>query len=132
MANGDLVAPWEQLARFPHQSNHFRHDGSVKARHYEPEFNHSEGRFETSVWRSEGLTDNEIRQIAQEHIIDKGRKCYGITRCRAAGPIGLRLQVIVDEPPPHHAVIVGWPGEKEERQSLAQELAASATYQPML
>jgi hypothetical protein len=46
--------------------------------------------------------------------------------------VAIGLQVNTSEPPPRHAEINGWPAAKPAIVSLAQLLAARASYQPRL
>lgn len=87
---------------------------------------------ETSVFLIDGLDEESIWAIAENHIVPTlraGRRIHG----RADVPrtsveiVGLRL--VVDNDPPRHANVVGWPAEKDEQLSLAQELIQSSEEQ---
>lgn len=117
------------MARFVRHRKDVRADGTIKPRHYEPEVNPG-ARLETSVQRTLHLTDEDLRDIAQRELGDRGYNCYGLTRCIASVPLNLGLQVIEDWPPESHAVLVDWPAEKEARQELAIVLAADSTFEP--
>ena len=56
-----------------------------------------------------------------------GNKLRARAELSVAQITGVGLRVESAEPPPRHANIAGWPGEKHEWMSRAQELAAVAT-----
>jgi len=82
-------------------------------------------RFETSVQRTEGLAEAAIWNAgrATRNVALRGR--VDLSRAIVEGA---SLQVSPDEPPPGHAVILGWPEtEKQDRMSCALQLAAAGT-----
>lgn len=92
-------------------------------------------RFETSMYRIMGLSGDEIRRIAQTEIVEKtGRPVLARGDIRV-GMIHKHdsLRLVADEPPPQHAVIIGWPGTpdegKDRRMSLQDALARDAVLQ---
>jgi len=51
---------------------------------------------------------------------------HGRADIQARFILKMGLQIDPDDTPPRHANIFGWPELKEERKSMAQELAAKA------
>ena len=56
-----------------------------------------------------------------------GRKTYGYATVTAEAITSVGLGVEPAEPPPSHAVIVGWPTEKDQQKERAQLIAEAAT-----
>lgn len=84
---------------------------------------------ETSVYRTSGLTEEEIWEIGQEKVAKpSGRSLHA----RGDTPASVILKTglaITPETTPHplHANIVNWPLEKDEQRMLALEIANEAT-----
>lgn len=67
-------------------------------------------------------------------VAESGRKLHGAVIIEASLIRIIGLDVIADEPPPRHAVILGWPWEgidpleaKAKRKDLANQLASVAS-----
>jgi len=77
---------------------------------------------ELSVFRIQGLGESEIWELGRKRL----RSIHGraVILVRAVQETSLR--VIPNKPSSRHANIVGWPREKEQQMSLAQQLAAQA------
>lgn len=82
---------------------------------------------ETSVFRVIGLGRSEIQRIGEDvgKLRQQALRAWGNVLTGTVFEIG--LQVRPDNRPERHAAIVGWPGEKHEQLSLAQQLAESAS-----
>jgi len=83
-----------------------------------------------SVFRIDNLSEPEIWKIGFEKVISKmnqPRNLHGRADIQALNIVENNLQIDPDNTPPRHASIIGWPGLKEERKSIAQELAAKAS-----
>lgn len=89
----------------------------------------------TSVYRTEGLSEDGIWRIGQEFVVNaytgpnKGQlQIIGRGDLLARNVIaqGLKLE---PEPSPHprHAIISGWPGEKPDQIEIAKELEKHST-----
>ena len=85
-----------------------------------------------SVFRTGGLSDSDIWEIGQEEVAGpRNKTLYG--RAEVLGShveqvaVQSPLQVVIDEPPPRHANIVGWPDEQSTQQLIAIKLAEMAT-----
>lgn len=83
-----------------------------------------------SVFRIDNLTEPEIWKIGFKKVIGKmnqPRNLHGRADIQALNILVNNLQIDPDNTPPRHASIIGWPELKEERKSIAQELAAKAS-----
>lgn len=93
------------------------------------------GSIELSVFRISGLSNELIWGIADEQVLPnlpvvKGgniRTIHGRADIVVSDVSNVGLDVEPDDIPPGHANIVGWPNERHEQLSKAQELAANAT-----
>ena len=84
-------------------------------------------RLELSVFRIDGLGDGGVWDHAAQHAPRPGRNLHGRADFHSkdvtdTGTLDLKL----DNSPPRHGNIVGWPGERDERLRLAQHLAERA------
>lgn len=87
---------------------------------------------ERSVFCVAGFTDAEaaawgqtmVGDVRQPARVIKGWAQFpaSLVKSQLAQPLDLR----VDEPPPRHGVIVGWPTAKEDQRKLAMFLASKA------
>lgn len=123
-----MVAPTERLARFVYEDRHLRlsnwtaRDSAFKPMRHQ-------GRLETSVFRVTGLTNDAVTDIGQFQRQDKrllGFACLAVSEVLQCG-----LQVESAEPPPLHAILVGWPeGDDEDaiqqRKAIMLQLASFA------
>lgn len=82
---------------------------------------------ETSVFRTQDVSEQEVWQMAVVKVEPTRGKCRARGDFPAAVVFGIGLGVLPDNELERHAVINGWPTEKDEQLTLAQELAASAT-----
>ena len=113
----------ENLARFIFVSNHIRSDGTVKPDAFIPPKT-----LDLSVTRHLRLTEEQIWEAG---IVAKGQRVvelYGRADVIAQIVRKESLDVISDEPPPNHAVIVGWASDKPLQKMKAQFLAAKAKF----
>lgn len=78
-----------------------------------------------SVFRTDGLTIEEVWAIGQAHLYP--RHIYGSANIKVSEVEDLDLLVDPDNSPPRHACIVGWPEDRAAQKSIAQQLAAIAT-----
>jgi len=74
-----------------------------------------------------GLDRSEIRRIGDTVGGPSGRtlKAWGNVLAGVVFDVG--LDVRPDNVPERHAAIIGWPEQKDEQISLAQQLAEAAT-----
>jgi len=93
-----------------------------------------DGSREVSVFRINGLSSEQIWEIADKHVLPNlpavesgaARKIHGRADIVASAVLTKGLDIEPDDIPPRHANITGWPSELQEQLSLAQELAAAA------
>lgn len=81
---------------------------------------------ETSVFQTRGLSRDsvwDLRHAARQDKDPKGRADF--SEASLGGSAGLRF--VLDDKPPRHGNILGWPVEKEAQIEIALELAAKAT-----
>ena len=99
----------------------------VKGRAFEPRSD----QLETSVWRTSSYSESEIwEEGKRQHATrPQNKHFFGRADLKATAIRKLDLDAIPDEPPKWHALIVGWPTEKEYWMSKAQLLAAEAAFQ---
>jgi hypothetical protein len=88
-----------------------------------------------SIARIEGLTTAEIWLLGDElasrpsHRTVYGRADFDQARVRTVVvKSGARLDVVAQEPPPRHAIIIGWPDDQNERKTICIQLAAEAVW----
>lgn len=118
------VSSEEPLSRYLLQSGHFsRQHSRVKPNAFLPE----PIRLATSGFRTYGLTENEIWEIAEAHVSGPtGRPVHGRADIPVSQEQATGLRVNPDSVAERHAEIVGWPQRKDEQLALAQALAAAA------
>lgn len=115
-------APNEEVTRFLRHSNQYvPSTNRVKPKAFHP----APSDHKVSVFRIQGLTQLQIWSLGDTYVSSEkgltGRADLMIEQINTAD-----LQVESAEPPLRHANIAGWPAEKHEWMSLAQELAAVA------
>jgi len=127
----DQIADDEDLARFLIQSNQFN-DTMVKPAAFLP----SPKERETSVSRHGA---EPIQQLWELGLVAAGiRTLYGAAIFKAKAVRDARLEVLPAEPPPRHAVILGWswlyddPDLQKARQKELAVLLASTAGKPLL
>jgi hypothetical protein len=119
----------ETLSRFITSSRWYsRTKGEVKHAAFMPA-----GNGETSLFRTDGLDENNIWLLGQEQLgrrLSAGRHIHGRGDIRAQEIYAVALRV---EPEislhPLHANIVNWPSDEPRRLFLAAEIARKATLQ---
>jgi hypothetical protein len=115
------------VSRFLTQSNHVA-NGKPSWRAFDPPFDEERQRFETSLYALEHVAPDEALAIRATVEASRSRPVIA----RAAVTVGAirttPLDVTNDEPPPHHLVLVGWPGTrdegKEKRKRYAMDIAS--------
>lgn len=87
---------------------------------------------DTSVFRTTGQSDEAIWQVGsrtvlpERQIAEMTARIHARADFNAKAPLALGLTLKLDEPPPEHVLIGGWPPEKHARMQIALELAARA------
>lgn len=82
----------------------------------------------TSVFRILDLSDLAIWGIGVEHVKSDTRNIYGRFDFIAEYVYAFKLRFEPDNKPERHANIVNWPEDRSAKNSLAQQLAAIATF----
>ena len=115
----------ETLARFVVYSNEFRKsDKSIKPKAFMPY-----SRVELSVNRHRESSEAELWSVGEQVASERQRSLYGrsdiaATSCRIA-PLDVEARPLPANP--NHADVIGYPPKKEDQQSLALMLVASAS-----
>ena len=112
----------EGLTRFIFSRNHFS-SGRVKPDAFLPH----RDTLETSVFRAIGMDPSGIRERGMMVGEKSGRSLKAWADVSAGVVFDAGLDVRPDNFPERHAAIIGWPRQKDEQISLAQQLAARAT-----
>jgi len=119
------IAAEELLSRFlVHKDDFSPKAGRIRPRAFLPG-----PKGEVSVCRTQDMTDEEIWDWGTEHVLSRRPEnvLHGRAELQASVAFENGLRAIPDEPPPRHAVITGWPEEKDARKGIAADLAARAT-----
>jgi hypothetical protein len=120
------IEPQERTSRFLCETEHFnRTKQFVKFRGFLPRAQD----IDLSVSRTAGLRESEVWALADLRVAQpSGRAVIARGDLTPQDVRNLSLDVVPDEPPPAHALIVGWPppAEKERRKTLAAQLAEKA------
>lgn len=115
----DHVADDEDLARFLTQSSHFNATMAKPAA-----FLPSPKDRATSVSRHGGALRDELWSLGL--VASGDRKLYGAAILKAGVAREASLEVHADEPPPRHALLIGWPWDEsdpEEQKAKQKEIA---------
>jgi hypothetical protein len=111
----------EPLTRFIFSSEHFAQTkGLVKPKAFLPD-----GNGETSVFRVSSLRQEEVWEIGNKIRSEKA-KARGSIVTNVVRGVGLQVNSAPEEHP-RHAIIAGWPREKDGKLMLAVELSKKAT-----
>lgn len=118
------VGQSEWLARFLFSSGHYAETkGVVKSKAFMPD---SHG--ETSMFRISGLREKETWQLADTFSrVGPPAQARADIIALTATRLGLRVEPATEGGQhKRHAVIVGWPVEKHQKQALATQIASCA------
>jgi hypothetical protein len=124
---GPSVSRNETVTKYQLDREDVRKDGSVRYQALLPAANGKR-----SVFRIDGLTEVEIWNLGQGRVASiRSLPLLGRFDLKALDVYDHSLYFQVDaDYRSRHADIVGWPQEKEERISVAQELAANCYRRP--
>ena len=129
-ALAESIGPDEYFTRFILSKSHFApKNGRVKPQALVPQFNEAKARFETSVHRTKGLSNEEVWALGYAHV--ENAATGRIIKARGMGAIRIviesGLNTDVNGPPfPRHVDLIGWaspPGEKHVQLMRATEIA---------
>jgi len=115
----------EILSRFILQTNWFSSSKNrVKYAAFIPNRNG-----ETSVFRTSGITNDEIWNIGDREVsIKRNKLILGRADIRTINVMSKDLEVVRSEPPVRHANIIGWPDEWSKQKLIAIELALESLF----
>jgi hypothetical protein len=83
---------------------------------------------ELSVFRIQELPEEQIWEIGRRYVSEpQGKTLYGRGDVFASIVIENNLTINLDDNPPRHANVVGWPADKSKLKLIALELANQAT-----
>ena len=85
------------------------------------------GVWSTSVFDADGLLDGELWVLGASHVAaERGKPVYG--HADVSTEVVERTGLLVErtESPPRHCNIVAWPAAKEDRISVAHDIAAES------
>lgn len=119
----------EGIARFLYDKSAWSKEPVLKPKPkvFYPEF--FEGQWETSVCRTSCISEQRIWEIA--HKAREPRLALARAELIAGSVEGVGLSTVsapdLERSYPEHAVIVGWPDEKEKQMALAIQLVVSSS-----
>jgi hypothetical protein len=117
----NIVEEREPLARFIFSREHFAETkGVVKPKAFLPDPGG-----ETSVFRTLSLSSGQVWDIGNG-IRNEKAKAYAKIGTGAVRRVGLLVNSAIEDHP-RHAVIVGWPPEKDRKLILALQLSSEAS-----
>jgi hypothetical protein len=83
--------------------------------------------YSMSTFDVDGLSRDSIWELGHTNVaVPRNKTLYGHAELRTADVLGLGLTVVRSGPHERHCDVVDWPAEKEDRMSVAQELARVA------
>ena len=93
-----------------------------------PDENPNTQALETSVFDISDLATPAVWKIGQEEIASKraGRRLHARADFEAGDVTDQQLEIVTDNIPPRHALIVNWPDHKSDQMMKALELARKA------
>lgn len=116
----DSIDPSDPICRFIVDKRHFSSaNNRVKPNAFLPEPTR-----QTSVFLIKSLSEDAIWTIGESALGQSERVPRGRAQLTASDVAEVHLQLLVDNPPPRHAIIAGWPSEKDGQKALAIELAS--------
>lgn len=116
-------SPFDPFARFICSRNHFAPERNiVKPAAFLP----SDSNMQLSVFHTKMLSDQEIWELGKRYVALPNRTVHARADFKAESAEKAQLQLTLDNQPPRHANIIGWPPEKSERKLRAMELASMA------
>lgn len=124
-SSGAAVDPTETLARYVISKRWVRPDKSIKQEAFIPPAD-----LQLSVTRHKGLTADQIWKFGEGVASLRATTLVGRAdiQTRSVTSTGLQVVTAAIDDNPNHAHVVGWPEDKPQQKSLAQELAAFCTY----
>lgn len=128
------IDPNEDIARFAPERSYFKHNPNKSPGQdsYTPKwkaFQPTRTGRQTSVFYVSGVLESDIWEIGRREVaLPLGKNLYGRVQIKAQVIFHERLKIVVDDRPPRHANIVGWPDDQMAEISAAQVLASQARF----
>lgn len=117
------VAPDEELTRYIFSDRYFSKEKNIVK--YVAFMPAPSGK--TSVFCTSSLSEDKIWNIADTKVVPLRRQPIKARADILANHVfAENLQILLDNSPPRHANIIGWPDEKSKKISIALELAKKA------
>ena len=111
----------EFVSRYVVYKGNIRQDGSIRHQEIWPDEKRG---YKTSIFRIDGLPDNAIWALGDHHVGTDQRPVLARLDLNARTIYEQALNFEVDNTPPRHANIVGWPTDRSHFRSIAQQVAA--------
>lgn len=106
---------------------------SVLPRAFMPRASKTTGQLEFSTFRTVGLRQAAIADLGREVAALAVKSLRGDVVVRAGALLECKLELDPDNTPiERHLNVLGWPGEKQDQQAIAIDLAESATYRVLI
>ena len=117
------------LTRYLTSHSHFSVEKKiVKPNAFMPMLNSQRNILETSVFKINELKNEDIWKLGVDHVIGISDKTlYGRAELQGENAQKSGLSVEIDDNPPRHGTIHGWPAMKSEQKLLAIKLASVST-----
>ncbi len=114
----------EILSRFVLNKRYIRSNNTVRWNAFLPDKNG-----ETSVFRTSGISNNEIWDIGEREVaVSQEKPMLGRADISVDDVFKKGLEVVPHEPPEKHANIIGWPNIKSKQRLIALELESEAHF----
>ena len=122
------IVPDDPISHFlTHKSQFSRQNQRVKVSAFLPRKNsNASERFETSVFVIRSLAERRIWQVGEAFVAKKNSTIYGRADFNASSVELSKLTLVMDNDPPRHGNIVGWPLDKDSQKNCALALADSS------
>ena len=115
----EKIALADPISRFLVDKRHF----SSENRRVKPNAFLPDAILQTSVFLIRDLSEKDIWSLGDKALAEGSRVPRGRAHFIVSDVAATNLRLLVDSPPPRHAILVGWPNDKSARMALAQELA---------
>ncbi len=116
----------ESLTRFVYNADEVNRAGRVKPGAFLPTLETHSGRWETSVCRMNGCTEERVWDLARTQRPDRTVKARADHSVQSAVAVGLVCVAAPVHGFPEHAVLLGWPGDKPAQKDIAIGLAKAS------
>jgi len=120
------------IARFVFSESQIsRQNNRVKDGAFLPIFSKENNRWETSVFRVDGLAPQDVVDLGVREVESKRQtpplRLLAWGENSSQDYADQKLTMRVDEPPHRHKVALGWPVEKDKQKIIAKQIARHST-----